>query len=209
MRCRATLVTALQMTADLLSLLPVRRGHFLLESGYHAELWFNLDALFLSPRTSAPLVARLAERLARYNPTAVCGPLLGGAFLAQAIETELDLHFYYSRPSLSGNCNGLFTAKYELPGELPGHARGERFAIVDDVISAGSSVRATAAAITNAGGSIVSVGSLVLLGEKAQDYFSGMDILVEALEHREFQTWPPDECPLCGRGDPLEDPRCD
>ena len=79
--------------------------------------------------------------------------------------------------------------------------------IVDDVISAGSSVRATAAAITNAGGSIVSVGSLVLLGEKAQGYFSGMDIFVEALEHREFQTWHPDECPLCRRGDVLEDPR--
>ncbi|HEU4479331.1 MAG TPA: hypothetical protein VFR80_12500, partial [Pyrinomonadaceae bacterium] len=127
--------------------------------------------------------------------------------LAQAIATELDLHFYYSRPSLSANCNGLFSAKYELPGELSGQARGEQFAIVDDVISAGSSVRATAVAITNAGGSLVSVGSLILLGDKAQDYFSGMNIFIEALEHREFQTWHPDKCPLCRRGEPLEDQR--
>lgn len=195
------------MTDDLLSLLPVRRGHFLLESGYHAELWFNLDSLFISPHTSAPLVVRLAERLERYDPTAVCGPLLGGAFLAQAIATELDLHFYYSRPTLPENSNSLFSAKYELPGELLRHARDERFAIVDDVISAGSSVRATAAAITNAGGSVVTVGALVLLGEKAEHYFSSMDISIEALEQHEFQTWHPDECPLCRRGDALEDPR--
>ena len=191
---------------DTLSLLPASSGHFLLESGYHTGLWFNLDALFMSPRACAPLVAQLAERLSRYNPTAVCGPLLGGAFLAQTVATKLDLAFYFSRPALSDNSRGLFTAKYELPNELLRHARGQRFAIVDDVISAGSSVRATAAAITNAEGSIVTVGALVLLGERAQQYFSSINISIEALEHLEFQTWSPDECPLCLRGDALEDP---
>lgn len=191
---------------EILKLLPVRSGHFLLESGYHTGLWFNLDALFMSPRNCAPLVAQLAERIARHNPTAVCGPLLGGAFLAQAIATKLDLPFYYSRPVPAENSRGLFTTQYELPSELLRHAHGQQFAIVDDVISAGSSVRATAAAIINGEGSISTVGALILLGERAQQYFSSMNISIEALEHFEFQTWNPDECPLCLRGDLPEDP---
>jgi hypothetical protein len=33
------------MPSDLLGLLAGRRGHFRMESGYHSELWFNLDKL--------------------------------------------------------------------------------------------------------------------------------------------------------------------
>ena len=70
---------------DVLDALPARRGHFALESGYHTDLWLTLDALFVDPVAIAPLVAALAGRLRAHAPTAVCGPLLGGAFLAQAI----------------------------------------------------------------------------------------------------------------------------
>jgi hypothetical protein len=33
---------------------PVREGPFLLESGYHANLWLDLDALFINPCALAP-----------------------------------------------------------------------------------------------------------------------------------------------------------
>ena len=73
------------MTDDMLKALPARRGHFLLESGYHTDLWFTLDALFVAPKDIAPRVVALAELLRPYSISAVCGPLLGGAFLAQAV----------------------------------------------------------------------------------------------------------------------------
>lgn len=194
------------MTVDILSALPVRRGHFLLESGYHAELWFTLEALFASPRELAPLVDALARRLAPYRPTAICGPLLGGAFLAQALAIELDVNFYYSEPEANPSANGLFGATYELPAELRRQARNERVALVDDVISAGSSVRATAAALATAEALIVAVGALVLLGTKATDHFAETGIPIEVLERRDFETWAPDNCPLCRKGTPLGDP---
>lgn len=85
-------------TADILESLPARRGHFLLESGYHTDLWLTLDALFVDPRRVAPLVNALAERLRLHAMTAVCGPLVGGAFLAQALATALGIGFYYTEP---------------------------------------------------------------------------------------------------------------
>lgn len=194
------------MTDDILSLMPVRSGHFILESGYHADVWFDLDSLFVSPRRIASLVTELSQRLARYKPTAVCGPQHGGAFLAHAVAAELDLHFYYTLARDSARSNGLFTATYELPAGLKLQAGSERFAIVDDVISAGSSVRATHTELTNAGGEVVAVGALVLLGTKARDYFAALGVPVETLAEREFETWMPDTCPSCRRSEPLEDP---
>ena len=193
------------MANDILNLVPVRSGHFLLESGYHADVWFDLDSLFVSPRRIASLVTELSRQLARFEPTAVCGPLLGGAFLAQVVAAELGLNFYYTHSNGSSQGNQLFAARYELPAELRKQARHERFAIVDDVISAGSSVRATYSELTGAGGVVVAVGALVSLGTKASDYFASLSIPVAALAERNFESWTPDTCPKCRRGEPLED----
>jgi orotate phosphoribosyltransferase len=194
------------MADDILNLVPVRSGHFILESGYHTDVWFDLDSLFVSPRRIAPLVSDISQRLARHEPTAVCGPLLGGAFLAQAVAAELALDFYYTHTLDGSHAKQLFAARYELPAGLRKQARGERFAIVDDVISAGSSVRATHSELTDAGGLVVAVGALVSLGTKAYDYFETLGVAIEALGRREFESWTPDTCPSCLRGERLEDP---
>ena len=194
------------MTDDILNLMPVRNGHFILESGYHTDIWFNLDSLFVSPPRIAPFVTELSHRLARHQPTAVCGPLDGGAFLAQAVAADIKLHFYYTHPSGVSGAKELFAARYELPAGLRKQARRERFAIVDDVISAGSSVRATHSELTDAGGVVVAVGALVSLGTKAYDYFASLGLDVETLAQRKIESWTPDTCPLCLGGESLEDP---
>ncbi|MGI8918853.1 MAG: phosphoribosyltransferase family protein [Pyrinomonadaceae bacterium] len=148
----------------------------------------------------------MSHRLGGYKPTAVCGPQHGGAFLAQAVAAELELNFYYTLAQGGSRANRLFAARYELPAGLKKQASNERFAIVDDVISAGSSGRATHREITDAGGEVVAVGSLVLLGPKASDYFATLGIPTEALAQRDFETWTPDTCLMCLRGEPLEDP---
>lgn len=195
------------MSQDFLDALPARRGHFLLESGYHADLWLTLDGMFVDTRALAPLVAELAARLRPHAPTAVCGPLLGGAFLAQAIAMALDVAFYFTEPAPAPADTGLFRAKYRLPDELRRRVGGERVAVVDDVISAGSSVRATVEALASAGASAVAAGALLVLGDAAETHFAAQGIPVEAVGRSEFRMWTPEECPLCHGGVPLEDPR--
>jgi len=194
------------MTDDILKNLPARRGHFLLESGYHTDLWFDLDALFVAPRDIAHQVAALAERLRPYPISAVCGPLLGGAFLAHAVAAHMGLRFFFSQQVPFKTDGGLFAAAYRLPPELRRRAGGERIAIVDDVISAGSSVRATAADLTAAGASTVVVGTILLLGNQAVEHFSARGVPLVALAQQGFNLWAPAECPLCRTGAPLENP---
>ena len=197
------------MIDDLLKTLPLREGHFLLESGYHAGLWFTLDGLFAATSNLEPIVGALTERLASYRPSAICGPLLGGAFLAQAVAIKLGVEFYYTQQVAKEPSTELFNAAYHLPAELEPRARGQRVAIVDDVISAGSSVRATAAALKQAEASIVAVGTLLLLGTRAAEHFASAGITIEALGRREFEVWAPEECPQCSAGTALEDPTSD
>ena len=195
------------MSGDVLDGLPARRGHFLLESGYHTDLWLTLDGMFVDTRALAPLVADLAARLRPHAPTAVCGPLLGGAFLAQAVATVLGVAFYFTEPDPTPADPGLFRAKYRLPAELIRRVGGARVAVVDDVISAGSSVRATTDALSAAGASVVAVGALLVLGDAADKHFAERGVPVEAVGRADFSLWKPDECPLCRDGVPLEDPR--
>ncbi len=188
----------------MLNALPSRQGHFLLESGYHTDLWLTLDALFVSPRQVAPLVNELAARLRAHGARAVCGPLLGGAFLAQAIAIALDVDFYFAEPIDGAAPSGLFNAQYRVPTALHRRLSGERVAVVDDVISAGSSARATVAAVDAAGATIVAVGTILLLGGAARDYFASAGIPLEALGQRDFTLWQPSACPLCRAGAPLD-----
>jgi orotate phosphoribosyltransferase len=193
--------------ADLiLSTSAGRNGHFLLESGYHADTWFCLDALFIDPEAMAPQVDALAALIRPHEVSAICGPLLGGAFLAQALAATLGVRFYYCARAGSDSSSALYGARYRLPTGLRQHASEERFAVVDDVISAGSSVRAVVAELDAAGATTAIVGSLLVLGTKATDYFASVNIPVVTLERRAFQTWLPSECPLCRDGAPLENP---
>ena len=59
---------------DLTTLLTASRGHFAFESGHHGPLWLDLDGLFLRPARLRPHVAVLAEMLAPYRASVVCGP---------------------------------------------------------------------------------------------------------------------------------------
>ncbi len=194
------------MSDSILTLTPARRGHFRLESGCHTDLWLTLDALFVAPHAIAPQVAALADDLRPYQPSAVCGPLLGGAFLAQALAAHMGLRFYFSQPAPGLSRDGLFTAAYHLPQELRRRVAHERVALVDDVISAGSSVRATLAELTAAGATTVVVGSLLVLGQQAVEHFAAEGTPLVTLAQHEFNLWPPTDCPLCQAGEPLENP---
>jgi orotate phosphoribosyltransferase len=195
------------VTADILGALPARQGHFLLESGYHTDLWLTLDALFVDPLSVLPLVAALGDRLRPHGVSAVCGPLLGGAFLAHALAMRLGVGFFYTESRPVSARAGLFTAEYRLPSEQELRVQGQRVAVVDDVISAGSSVRATVLALTAAGASVVVVAAFLALGDAAIVHFTERGVPVETLQRREFAVWEPGDCPLCLEGRPLEDPR--
>ncbi len=134
-----------QTSADLVNMLAARTGHFRLESGHHGSLWLDLDRLLLRPYALQPFARELAQRLSAHTIQAVCGPMTGGAFVAQFIAADLDVECYYAERTTHHERNGLYPVDYRLPDALRDEVRGKRIAVVDDAINAGSAVRGTVA----------------------------------------------------------------
>lgn len=190
---------------DLLTLVAARTGHFRLESGHHGELWLELDQLFARPVWLQPFVAELARRIAIHGIDTVCGPLTGGAFLAELMALELGVQFAFA-DRIASRREGLFPVDYRVPGALRPALSGKRVAIVDDAIGMGSAVRATLADLEVCGANPVVIGALLVMGPAGPEFAAARRLPLERLADLPMRTWPPSECRLCASGTPLADP---
>lgn len=188
-----------------MNLIASHRGHFLLESGFHGDLWLDLDALFWRPAALTPLVQELAERVRYLEPDVVCGPLLGGALVAYRVAEMLDVPFL-SAARQENDRGALFSARYWLPPTMQPRLNDLRVVVIDDVINAGSAVRSTVAALRASGSNPVGVAALLRLGDAVLTYADSECLPVESLTVRSNTVWPPQECPLCLKGLPLRNP---
>jgi orotate phosphoribosyltransferase len=191
--------------AAFLDLVAGRRGHFRLESGHHSGLWLDLDPLFVEPRRIASFVAALASLLRPYNVTGLCGPLLGGAFLAQLVAQTLAAECYFTERVMPAQNGALYQARYRLAPAFAARIRGKRIAMVDDVMSAGSALRGTYTELQDHGAAPVVGGALLVLGSIGADFFSQRGMPVEAVARDEYEMWLPIDCPRCAAGQPIED----
>ena len=189
------------MEEKLLELLSARRGHFVLESGHHGNLWLDLDSLLLRPAGLLPFARDLARRLSGHGIEAAVGPLVGGAFVAEMVATELDLRFAFAERR-----EGAEGVTYAIPDAFHDPLRCRAVAIVDDAINAGSATRATFAALTALGARPVAVGALLILGETALPFFTANNVAVESVARLANELWEPAACPLCAAGAPLSSP---
>jgi orotate phosphoribosyltransferase len=181
-----------------------RRGHFRLESGHHSALWLDLDALFVDPQAIAPFVGALVAQLRDHAVDVVCGPLLGGAFLAQLVARSLAAEFCFTERA-AVKADGLFGTRYELPPAHRPRLRGRRVALVDDVMSAGSALRGTHAALLAAGAIPVVAGAILVLGELGAGYFAQQHLPLAAVLREDYELWTPAVCPMCMARQPVED----
>jgi len=163
----------------------------------------DLDTLLLEPDAIAPQISALAGLVSAHGISAVCGPLAGGAFVAQAIARELGIRFYFAERVGSNPKDGLFQATYRLPNSQRVRAARERFAVVDDVIGAGSAVRATVNELEGIGARTAVVGAFLTLGSRAGSHLTQLGIPVVALGTKEIAMWEPERCPRCQAGIPL------
>jgi orotate phosphoribosyltransferase len=189
--------------SEVIRLARPRRGHFDLGTGYHGDVWLDLDALFLRPSLLRPPIRWLGDRLLAHRADAVCGPMEGGAFLAQAIADVLGTAFLpaYRRPAARP---GDVTA-YRL-ARVRGGIGGWRVAIVDDAVNAGTAVQACFHQVRGSGAIPVAAAGLLSLGRASAMVAATMSVPFYAAGAIPSQTWPAGKCPLCANGDPLADP---
>lgn len=195
--------TARAGAAALAELLPVRRGHFRYESGHHGDLWLDLPRLYQDPGSVRRFAEQLAERMLAYRPEAVCGPLVEGAFVALQVAESLSLPFSYSERFDTGE-DRLFPVRYRVPDALRDGLCGRRVAVVNDVINAGSAVGGTLDDLADCGARPVAIGTLAVLGMRAEALAAERGLALETLLHVPHQIRAPEACDACARGVPLE-----
>jgi orotate phosphoribosyltransferase len=191
--------------ADTISaLLAVRRGHFLMESGYHSGSWFELGTLFDRTDDLRPFVSELARRISAHGVEVVCGPMTGGAKLAEWIATLLGVAHVVAERFETPKATGLFRVGYLIPEADRQRVRGRSVAIVDDAISAGSAVRGAHADLIACGARPVALGALIVFGDAAAAFAARTGLALEGIERMPLDMWLPARCPLCRAGVALE-----
>jgi orotate phosphoribosyltransferase len=184
----------------LLGLLPIRRGHFQYESGHHGDTWLDLDALFARPAVLRPITNELARSLAAHGIQAVCGPMTGGALLAQMVADELGIEFYFTRRIAAEDAIG---ARYALSVSQRPLVCGKSIAVVDDAVNAGSAIGGTLAELRAAGAQPVTIGALIVPGAGAAPIAAAQKMPFAYITQLPTPLWQTSDCPLCRAAVPL------
>jgi orotate phosphoribosyltransferase len=184
----------------LLAAVAAERGHFRYESGHHGDLWLDLDRLLLDAGSTRALASALAERALACRPEVVCGPLTGGAFVAQFVAAEIGAGFVFAERIVAGEL-----VCYRIPGSFRPAVRNRRVLLVDDAANAGSALLATRQDLLTCGAELAACASLLAVGDAAARIAAATGAPFYCLLTLERGMWPSGACPLCAAGAPLVD----
>jgi orotate phosphoribosyltransferase len=174
--------------------------HFVYTSGRHGSAYINKDALYPHTNATDLLCRQIALRYAGSDVDAVIGPVVGAVILAYAVARNLseltsrDVLCVYAEKTADDG----FTIKRGYDKLL----HGKRVLVVEDVLTTGQSVRKVVQAVRAEGGQVVAVAALCNRGAvRASDLADVPELF--ALVEVQLDTWDAEQCPLCGRGVPV------
>lgn len=169
----------------------IKRGHFLLTSGLHSDIYFEKFRILENPDVTRQLIEFKIHELSALRPDIVAGPTLGGVLVAYEVARQLSCKAIYIE-RIEGR--RVIKRDFSLKGN-------ERVLLVDDVVTTGSSIIESIELLKNRGLQVVGVFSLIDRSEGVDFGFPFITVFkVKA------NVYKPDECPLCKRGIPLVKP---
>jgi len=190
---------------DLLQLLHPRKGHFLTESGRHTNLWFEIDKLFINVDLIKPIVNVLGEKLMTHRFDIICGPMEGGARIAEMISKEFGVEYVYSERRVTFDKNDVKPlVSYSIPKFMRDRIEGKRIALVDDIINAGAAIKQTFEELIRLEAIPVVMGCLLVKGNLIYPFATGHNLPIEEITKLKNNMWIPQECPLCVSKQPIE-----
>ncbi|HUV31012.1 MAG TPA: orotate phosphoribosyltransferase [Acidobacteriota bacterium] len=164
-------------------------GHFKLSSGRHSDVYYEKFTLLKNPTVCTRMCRELADQLAALNADTVVGPTTGGIIIAYDVARYLGIESIYAEPGEHGR---IFKRGFSL-------ARGQKVIIVDDVMTTGRSVFEVIDLVKTYEADIVAVGELL---DRSGGTVS-LDYPFHPLATVAADSWAPEECPLCARGEAL------
>jgi orotate phosphoribosyltransferase len=183
---QAEILDILEKTGALL------KGHFLLSSGLHSDLYFEKFQVLQYPEYVEILCRKLASFFEDDQIEVVVGPTTGGVIIAYEVAKNLKVRSIFAEPGEDGR---IFKRGFGLK-------KGERVLIVDDILTTGGSVNEVIQLVKKHEANILGIG--VLLDRSGGQVKFGYPL--KALAVTEVTNYRPEECPLCKKGEPLVKP---
>ena len=135
-------------------------GHFVLRSGLHSRQFFQCATVLQYPRIAERICHALAEKLRDVVCDAVISPALGGIIVGHEVGRALDKRHIFAEKE-EGRL--VLRRGFEI-------RPGERFVVVEDVVTRGGRVQETVDIVRTRGGIIAAVGVLVDRSESTPDF---------------------------------------
>ncbi len=166
-------------------------GHFRLTSGLHSPHYFQCAKVLQYPAKAELLCREIASAFRDARIDAVIAPALGGIVVGQEVARQLGVRSMFAERK-EGRM--MLRRGFEI-------SRGERILVCEDVITTGGSVGEVIELVRQAGGEVAGVGAIVDRSGGSVRFpglFATMTMNVV--------TYPPETCPLCASGVPVEQP---
>ncbi|WP_425396546.1 phosphoribosyltransferase family protein [Aeoliella sp.] len=179
----------------------VENVHVVHISGLHFPMTINKDAIFPHLERVERLTRLLAKRLTDKSIEIVCGPAMGGLVVGEWLAHELGVMCAFAEHDPDPQ-PGEIRGRFVLRRGYDQLVAGRQVLVVDDIVNTGHSIRQTIDAVRAAGGNVVAAVSLVFVG-KFDAHALGVDDYLYLLHYDVPSGWPPEECPLCRDGVPV------
>ncbi len=174
----------------------IRRGHFELSSGLHSGTYVQCALVLQYPRFAEKLGQALAALFSDARIDAVVSPALGGVIIGQEVARALPA----PKDAIGGGVPAIFVER-DGSGTLT-LRRGfklqpdQHVLVVEDVWTTGGSTEEAISVVQEAGGRVVAAGALIDRSGGKIEFPVESNALIELL----IESYEPDECPLCRKG---------
>jgi len=159
-------------------------GHFVLRSGLHSREYFQCAILLQHTEIAERICKLLAEKLRAFVCDSVISPALGGIIVGQEVGRSLGKRHIFTEKE-----DGKLALRRGFKID-----KGEKFIVVEDVVTRGGRVQETIDIVRAHGGAVTAVGVIVdRSGNKKPDFGCPFVSLVEMnVENFAADKLPPD-----------------
>lgn len=172
--------------------------HFVYTSGEHAPGYICMDPIYADPVRLSGLVPSLLRPFDQQFDV-ISAPATGGVALASTASNWLLYRKELKIPALWADKDGKEFVVDRLG--FPEGISGKRVLIVEDLLTTGSSVKGTIAAVEACGGEVVGLSAVCNRGGVTAGQI-GVPRL-EQLTSVNYDNYEPDNCPLCAASKPI------
>jgi orotate phosphoribosyltransferase len=168
------------------------KGHFQLTSGLHSTTYFQCARVLQYPEYNQFLAEKIVIHFKSQHIDVVISPAVGGIVVGQEVGRQLAVRTIFAERK-----EGKMRLRrgFELNP-------GEKVLVCEDVVTTGGSVVEVIDLVRSTGAEVKGVGVIVDRSNGTVNF----SVEHHALIQLEAETYNPESCPLCQKGDQIEKP---